>query len=41
MDSPEIDGKVYFESKTPVDIGEYTDVKITSYDEYDLAGKVE
>ena len=41
MDSPDIDGKVYFESKLPVDIGEYALVKIISSDEYDLAGKAE
>lgn len=38
MDSPEIDGAVYFESKTDVDIGDYISVKITGCDEYDLTG---
>lgn len=38
MDSPEIDGAVYFESKTPSDIGEFKEVKITGCDHYDLTG---
>lgn len=39
MDSPEIDGNVYFESEKPVDIGDYVRVKITGCDEYDLSGQ--
>lgn len=39
MDSPEIDGTVYFKSDFPVDIGEYAMVKITGCDEYDLTGE--
>ena len=38
MDSPEIDGTVYFEADFPVDIGEYIKVKITGCDHYDLSG---
>ena len=38
MDSPEIDGTVYFEADFPVDIGEYITVKITGCDHYDLSG---
>lgn len=37
MDSPEIDGMVYFEGKK-ADIGEYVEVRITGCDEYDLTG---
>ena len=37
MDSPEIDGTVYFEADFPVDIGEYISVKITGCDQYDLS----
>lgn len=39
MDSPEIDGTVYFKSDFPVDIGDYAVVKITGCDEYDLTGE--
>ncbi len=38
MDSPEIDGTVYFEADFHVDIGEYITVKITGCDHYDLSG---
>ncbi len=38
MDSPEIDGTVYFEADFPVDIGEYITVEITGCDHYDLSG---
>ncbi len=38
MDSPEIDGTVYFEADFPVDIGEYIKVKVTGCDHYDLSG---
>ncbi len=38
MDSPEIDGTVYFEADFCVDIGEYITVKITGCDQYDLSG---
>lgn len=39
MDSPEIDGLVYFEADFPVDIGEYVQVLITGCDTYDLTGE--
>ena len=38
MDSPEIDGMVYFEGKKETDIGDYVTVKITGCDQYDLTG---
>ena len=38
MDSPEIDGTVYFEADFSVDIGEYITVEITGCDQYDLSG---
>lgn len=40
MDSPDIDGTVYFTANSPVDIGEYVNVKITAYDNYDLTGEL-
>ncbi len=39
MDSPEIDGTVYFKSDTKTDIGEYVNVKISDCDNYDLIGE--
>ncbi len=39
MDSPEIDGTVYFKANTKTDIGEYINVKITDCDNYDLIGE--
>lgn len=38
MDSPEIDGTVYFEADGFVDIGDYIEVEITGCDHYDLTG---
>ena len=38
LDSPEIDGTVYFEADFSVDIGEYITVKITGCDHYVLSG---
>ena len=38
MDSPEIDGVVYFEADFDVDIGDYIAVEITGCDHYDLTG---
>lgn len=38
MDSPEIDGTVYFEADFAVDIGDYVRVEITGCDQYDLTG---
>lgn len=40
MDSPDIDGTVYFTANSPVDIGKYVNVKITAYDNYDLTGEL-
>ncbi len=39
MDSPEIDGTVYFKANTKTDIGEYINVRITDCDSYDLIGE--
>lgn len=38
MDSPEIDGTVYFEAPFSVEIGEYILVEISGCDQYDLTG---
>lgn len=40
MDSPEIDGVVYISSLNKLDIGDFIDIKITEYLEYDLIGEV-
>ena len=40
-DSEDIDGKVFFTSKTKLEPGEFVKVKITDYSEYDLYGNVE
>ncbi len=40
-DSEDIDGKVFFTSKVKLTAGEFVNVKITDYSEYDLYGKVE
>lgn len=39
MDSPDIDGTVYFKANEKTDIGEYINVKITDCDSYDLIGE--
>lgn len=39
MDSPEIDGTVYFTAQNEPEIGDYVRVKITDCDEYDLTGE--
>jgi len=39
MDSPEIDGTVYFKANTKTDIGEYVNVRISNCDNYDLIGE--
>ena len=39
MDSPEIDGTVYFKANIKTDIGEYVNVKISDCDNYDLIGE--
>ncbi|MCL2177070.1 MAG: 30S ribosomal protein S12 methylthiotransferase RimO [Firmicutes bacterium] len=38
--APDIDGLVYFKSATPLDIGEFYKVKITSFKMYDIYGEV-
>ncbi|MCG4586136.1 30S ribosomal protein S12 methylthiotransferase RimO, partial [Anaerosalibacter bizertensis] len=40
MDSPEIDGLVYFNSSDKVDIGSFINIKIVDYLEYDLMGAI-
>lgn len=39
MDAPEIDGKVYFTCKDELSPGDFTDVLITGYMDYDLQGE--
>lgn len=38
--APEVDGKVFFKSSVPVNVGGYYKVVIDGYDEYDLYGRV-
>ena len=38
-DSEEIDGKVFFTSKEKLDAGDFVNVKITDFSEYDLFGE--
>lgn len=40
MDSPDIDGVVYFDSKRKLSIGDFVKVKIVDFLEYDLIGEV-
>ncbi|BBJ27518.1 30S ribosomal protein S12 methylthiotransferase RimO [Athalassotoga saccharophila] len=40
MDAPEIDGLVYISSSKPVKIGTFVDVKIKSFEFYDLEGEL-
>ena len=39
-DAPDIDGKVFFSSETPLSVGQYVNVKITETLDYDLIGEV-
>lgn len=39
LDSPEIDSGIIFTSDKPLTVGEFTKVKITDYDGYDLIGE--
>lgn len=39
--APDVDGRVYFTSKTPVDVGNTYRVRITRTDDYDLFGEAE
>jgi ribosomal protein S12 methylthiotransferase len=38
-DAPDIDGKVFFSTEQPVAPGEFVDVKITDYMDWDLVGE--
>jgi ribosomal protein S12 methylthiotransferase len=40
MDAPEIDSVVKFTSAKNLEIGDFTDVRIFDFDEYDLLGEV-
>lgn len=40
MDSPDIDGVVYITTKADLQIGEFKNIKITEYLEYDLIGEL-
>lgn len=40
LDAPDIDGKVFFTSEKPLEIGEYVKIKITDALDYDLIGEV-
>lgn len=39
FDSPEVDGEVYLHSHTPLTVGEFVQVRITSAEPYDLMGE--
>ena len=38
-DAPEVDGKIFFITNTPLKIGDFADVKINDCLEYDLLGE--
>ncbi len=40
MDSPDIDGVIYIDSKENLDVGDFVKVKIINYLEYDLIGEI-
>lgn len=40
MDSPDIDGIVYINDSSPLELGKFIEVRITDYLEYDLIGEV-
>lgn len=40
IDAPDIDGKVFFTSEKPLEIGEYVKIRITEALDYDLIGEV-
>lgn len=40
LDAPDIDGKVFFTSERPLEIGEYVTIEITDTLDYDLIGEV-
>ena len=39
-DAPDIDGKVFFSSEKPLEIGKYVRIRITDTLDYDLIGEV-
>ena len=39
-DAPDIDGKVFFSSERPLQVGDYVNIKITDMLDYDLLGEV-
>ncbi len=39
LDAPEIDGKIYFKSQTPIEPGTFCDVRVTEAMDYDLLGE--
>ena len=39
-DAPDIDGKIFFTSEKPLEMGQYVNVKITDTLDYDLMGEV-
>ena len=40
LDAPDIDGKVFFTSECPLEIGQYVKIRITDTLDYDLIGEV-
>ncbi len=40
MDAPDVDGRIYFSSKTRIPTGEFVNVEVTEALDYDLIGKV-
>lgn len=40
LDAPDIDGKVFFTSETPLEIGDFVTIRITDTLDYDLIGEV-
>ena len=39
-DAPDVDGKVFFKSETPISAGSFVDVEITEALDYDLIGEI-
>ena len=40
LDAPDIDGKVFFSSESPLEIGDFVKIRITDTLDYDLIGEV-
>ena len=40
MDAPDIDGKITFTSEKPLLVGDFADVEILGFEDYDLVGRV-